>query len=259
MKYSSSLNLTQFKRIAHLFPRKAKTGRPREHRLFDIVNGILYVLINGCKWMDLPHDFPTWKTVYHYFRKWSVSGLWKRIHDYLVTKTRKFHGRKTEPTLLIIDSQSVKSSNQSCSKGFDGNKKVKGRKKHVLVDVLGLLHGLHLSEANKHDRPEGLKLLESLSEGCQQVVKLIADLGYDSANFMEQVKSLKGWIVEISEKLTETVKTGFKVEPFRWIVERTFAWFNQARRLVRDYEVKIEHSISLHHLFMSRLMLRRIC
>lgn len=187
----------------------------------------------------------------------SHNGLLAKIHRHLVVKTRLFYRKKPEPSLLIIDSQSVKTANQACSKGFDGNKQVKGRKRHVMSDVLGLIHELHVSEANKHDRPEGKKMISSTERSYRRVKKVIADRGYDESGWLEWVKAEKGWEVEISEKLTETVKKGFKVQPWRWVIERTFAWLNQSRRLVRDYEVKAEHTKSLIWLCMTRLMLNK--
>jgi putative transposase len=219
---------------------------------------MLYVVVNGCKWRDLPDCLPPYKTVYHYFRQWSANAPIDRIHKHLILKTRRFNRRKAEPSLLIIDSQSVRTSNQYCSKGVDGNKKIKGRKRHTMVDVLGQIHEIHVSEANKHDRPEAKELISSIASAYPRVRKLIADRGYDERSWIGWVELERGWKVEISEKLTETVSKGFTVQPFRWVVERTFAWLNQSRRLVRDYEIKAEHSKSMIWLCMTRIMLNRL-
>ena len=258
MKYDSDIDHIQYKRIQIFFEKKGKRGRPLKYRLIDVINGILYVEKTGCHWRSLPRDFPPWKVVYCHFRKWTKDSRIEKILKFLVKKERQRHHRKREPSLLILDSQSVRMAEQRFRRGFDGNKKIKGRKRHILGDVLGMPHGISLSDANESDQKEGLKLIENLKEGLERVKVLLVDGGYKGKPFTERVKELRGWEVEVSERLTESTQKGFKVEPLRWVIERSFSWLERSRRLVRDYEVKIEHSISMIQLHFIKLILFRL-
>ena len=258
MKYDSDIDHIQYKRIQKFFEKKEKRGRPPKYRLINVINGILYVEKTGCHWRSLPRDFPPWEVVYYYFRKWTKDGRIREILEVLIKKNRQFYHRDEEPSLLILDSQSVRMAEQRLRRGFDGNKMIKGRKRHILGDVLGMPYGISLSEANKNDQKEGLKLIESLKEGLERVKVLLVDKGYSGKPFTDRVKELRGWEVQVSEKLTESTQKGFKVEPLRWIIERTFSWLERSRRLVRDYEVKTEHSISMIQLHFIKLILNRL-
>ena len=212
------------------------------HDLREIVNAILYVNRTGCAWEYLPHDFPPFKTVYGYFAAWRDDGTTEHIHDLLRRRLRRARGRTEEPSAVAIDSQSVKAAAnaQADTVGFDGNKKIKGRKRHIAVDALGLLIALGVSAASLGDSPVGRQVLDHLTPS---VTKAWVDGGYN-AKVVEHGADL-GIDVEVVRRDPEVA--GFKVLPRRWVVERTFGWFMLHRRLTRDYETRQESSRAMIH------------
>jgi len=204
------------------------------HELREVVNAILYLSRTGCAWAYLPHDFPPYKTVYDYFAKWRDDATIEHLHDMLRKELRRHRGRKAEPTAVIIDSQSVKSSNAapSATVGYDAGKKIKGRKRHIAVDTLGLLVALGLSTASLQDSPAGKQVLDHVAAVAPTVSLAWVDGGYNQS--VVEHGATVGIHVDVVRR--NPGDKGFQVLPRRWIVERTFGWLMLHRRLARDYE-----------------------
>jgi putative transposase len=253
--YDSDLNNEEWAILAAELPTPVAAGAPRTTDLREVVNAILYRLHNGCAWHALPHDFPPEGTVRDYFHRWRRSGLWTRINDTLRRRVRQAEGRDEEPSAGIIDSQSAKGTRTSGSKGYDAGKKVKGSKRHLLVDTLGLLLCVVVHPANIQDR-DGAKLLLNKARGKFARLRLIwADGGY-AGKLIEWVRQVCGWVLQIVKR-SDTAK-GWVLLPRRWVVERTFGWLSQCRALARDYEFHSETSEALIEVAMIHLMLRRL-
>jgi len=200
----------------------------------------------------MPNDLPAWRSVYAYFRAWCNNGLIKKIHQKLYVQERKRQGHEASPSAGCIDSQSVKGQNKGI-RGFDGAKQVKGRKRHAFVDTLGLVITVLVTAANVNDKTAAKELLKPVAIWLPRFVKLFADGGYQH-NFSDWLEERWGWLLEIRVNLTK----GFQVIPKRWVVERTFAWLGQHRRLSKDYEDLTTSSEAFIYLAMSRIMLKRL-
>ena len=196
--------------------------RKRKHSIRAIINAILYVVKGGISWRLMPNDLPDWRLVYYYFCRWSRQGLVQEIHDKLVTKVRLQAGREASPSLGLIDSQSVKTMSVTTSKGYDGNKKLTGRKRFIVVDVLGLVLALRLTSANVGERAGALLLFTALSQRFTRLKTILADQGFDGVNFLATVKATYQLTVDVVCGVLGV--KGFQVVPKRWIVERTFGW-----------------------------------
>jgi len=259
--YPSSLTDAQWAILEPLLPppgnRTSRGGRPEKHSRRRILDAIFYLVRAGLAWRYLPGEFPPWQTVYGFFRRWRKDGTWRRIHDALRERVRVASGRKPNPTAAIIDSQSVRAASTvgKDSRGFDGGKKVNGRKRHIAVDTSGLLLVVLVTIASIQDRDGGLRLLALLREQFSTIRLVWADGGYAGR--------LVGWAKKVLNLTVEIVKRnddvkGFKLLPRRWVVERTFAWLFTSRRLVHDFEREPANHEAMVHLSMILLMTRRL-
>ncbi len=260
--YPTDLTNDEWNHIESLVPTpksgKGKRGRPIKNDRRSVVNAIFYVVRSGCAWRLLPSDFPYWQTVYGYYRQWSQDWTWIFIHDTLRDWLRKTEGRNVAPTAAIVDSQSVKTPDQAGERGYDAGKKIKGRKRHLAVDSLGLILGLMITSAAVQDRDAAKPLVQGLVDLFGRLQIIWADGGYlgKLVSWVKQLRPYGKLKLEIVRRCDRA--KGFKVLPKRWLVERTFGWLFKSRRLCRDYEVRIDHSEAMIRICMIRLMLRRL-
>jgi len=253
--YPSDMIDEEWAIIEPLIPLAKPGGRPRTQDMRKTVDAIFYLNRAGCQWRMMPHDYPAWYSVYGYCRKWQKSGTWQKINDALRIQVRERAGREAEPSAAILDSQSVKTTEVAGPRGYDAGKKINGRKRHILVDTMGLLLIVVVHVASIQDR-DGAKLLFSRIAQCFPRLKLIwADGGY-AGKLVDWVKTACGWILEIVKR-PDDVK-GFVVLPRRWVVERTFGWQGRCRRMSKDYEGLPECSESMIYISMTRVMLKRL-
>lgn len=253
--YPSDLTDEQWVRLAPHLPKAQARGAPRQVKLREIINALLYLSRTGCQWRMLPHDFPEWETVYAYFSDWRGDGTWERLNRELRIEVRVSEGRDPEPSAAILDSQSVKGTESSNQAGYDAGKKVKGIKRHVVVDTLGLILKVVVLTADIQDRDGAHALLEKVKGFLPRLQKIWADGGY-AGTLVDWVQQTCGWILEIVKR-SDPAK-GFEVLPHRWIVERTFGWFNRSRRLSKNYERLTASSEAMVYLAMLPVMTRRL-
>jgi putative transposase len=256
--YPTDLNDTEWKQIAPYLPEPKPTGRPREIHWREIMNGMFYMVKNGCVWRALPHDLPAWQTVYYYFRLFQKSQLWENLNTIIRERVRVKEGRDPQASAMIIDSQSAKSAEGGEKIGFDGGKLVKGRKRNLITDTIGLVVLAKVTAANVQDVHAGKQILIELKKRSELIVrlrKIFADGGY-RGELVNWVKNELSAEMEIVLKLGD--KKGFQVLPKRWVVERTNAWVTRNRRMARDYERLAETSESFIYILMIRLGLRRL-
>lgn len=254
--YSSDLTDAQWTCLRRHLP-LATAVRQRRHSLRRVFDAIFYLLHTGCPWRFLPADFPPWQAVYYYFRRFRLDGLWTGVLAALRRAERVRAGRDPQPSAAIIDAQSVKTVEESASiSGYDGHKRVKGRKRHLLVDTLGLPISISVTSAGVHDKVGAWHLLAGLKPLVPRLTKIWADGAYISKKLGRWCEGYGGWDLEIVGRDPET--RGFAIQPQRWVVERSFAWLVRNRRLRIDYERKLQTSETLIEVAFIRLLLRRL-
>lgn len=253
--YPSDLTDQQWNRIRPHIPDAKEGGRPRTTDMRQVVNAIFYQLRTGCQWEYLPTDFPPRSTVYGYFAQWRDDGTLNDLLGIFCKAVRVAAGRNSAPSAGIIDSQSVKTAGPAESVGYDGGKKIKGRKRHICVDVMGLLLCVIVHSAGIQERAGARMLMLKLMAAYQGIKIIWVDGGYSG-------NPLKTWIKKLFDVVWEVVKRPrkvFKIVKFRWIVERTFGWMNYQRRLSKDYEYSIASAEAWIKLAAINTMIRRLC
>lgn len=255
IKYSSDLTNRQWQSIRQLLPKPAERGRrPIDRR--RMINAILYLARTGCQWRMLPKDFPHWNTTYGVFRRWRDDGTWKRIHDRLREKVRKAAGKKSTPTVAIVDSQSIRTAEGGEERGYDAAKKITGRKRHLAVDTLGLLLAAVIHSAAVQDQEGAKQVMEKLGEQFRRIKVVFGDSAYGRSGLPEWIKETFGWVLQTV--LRPVGVKGFVILPKRWIVERTFAWLVRYRRHGKDYEKTEASSEAMIYVAMISLMSKRL-
>jgi len=257
--YPSDLSNREWKLLEPLIPKSKANGRPFKHPRRIILNAIFYLNRSGCQWDMLPKHFPPKSTVFDYFSALRKSGLWEKLNHALRVKVRVAEGRKPSPTAAILDSQSVKAAEQGgLTVGYDAGKKIGGRKRHLLVDTLGLILGAVVTSAAVQDRDGAVALLSIFYLLFGKLQIIWADGGY-AGPLVEWTKGLRpfGKLHLDIVRRSDDAK-GFQLVRKRWIVERTFSWLYKSRRLSRDYEQRTDHSEAHIYVCMCRIMLKRL-
>ena len=233
-RYASDATDAEWALIAPYMPPRRKVGRPRTTDLRAVFDAILYMAATGCQWRMLPNDFPPVSTVRRYFYDWRDSGLLRTINHHLVMAARELEGREASPTAGVIDTQSVKSTESGGVCGYDAGKKVKGRKRHIVTDTLGLMLFVIIHGADIQDRDGAPELLKAIRHRFPWLRHVFADGGYAGPKLKGALEKLGRWTFEIVTR--SNAAKGFEVLPRRWVVERTFAWLGRCRRLAKDWE-----------------------
>ncbi len=233
--YPSDLTNAQWKLIRPVLPAAKAKGRPRKYVLREVVNGILYVNSEGCRWRSLPHDLPHWKTCYNFFRAFERDGTWGRLVTALRVAVRVRAGREPTPSGACVDSQSAKTASGGVDVGTDGGKRVRGRKRHIVTDTLGLLLAVVVTAANLDDGETAPRLLTELrADEFPRLAVVWADSKYRNHNLDRWLAAQGRLRVEVTSR--PEGETGFQPLRKRWVVEQAFGCLVRSRRMTRDYE-----------------------
>ncbi len=257
-RYDTDLTEVEMMLFEPLIPAAKQGGRSRSTDMREVLNAIFYQLRSGCAWRLLPHEFPVWQTVYGYFRTWCRSGVWQEMNDALRQAVREQEERDAEATAAIVDSQTVKTTEAAMDdRGYDGGKQTTGRKRFILVDVMGLLLTVFVTKGNVPERQGAQQMLEQTSPEILAHLELLwADGGFSGPDFATWVYEHCGAFVEIVKRPDDA--RGFVILPRRWVVERTLAWLSRFRRLSKDYERLAHTSQAWIYAAMVRIMLPRL-
>ena len=254
-RYPTDLTDEEWAQVEPLLPKPAKRGRKRAVDLREMLNAIRYMARSGGGWRMVPVHFGPWETVYWWFRRFVRRMLFATIHDVALMLDRERQGREPQPTAGVLDSQTVKAPNAPGGGGYDAAKKLKGRKRHVAVDTDGRLLMVNLTTADVQDAAGAERILKAVRRKWPWLTHLFADGAYDRGK-LASLAAYKDFTLEVVRKLAD--QKGFQVLPRRWVVERTFGWMTRWRRLVRDYEVRLDVSDAMIDLGMGALLLRRV-
>lgn len=253
-RYPSDLTDDEWGRIEPLMPKPSRRDRPRKVDLREIINALRYLVRSGCGWEMLPIHFGPWETVYWWFRRLMRRFLFQTIQDIELMCEREQAGREVSPSAGIIDSQSVKAPAPGAARGYDAGKKIVGRKRHITVDTDGRLLMVNLTPADISDSAGAQVILDGIRKRWPCVKHLFADGAYDRLKLMDKAAFLD-FTVDVIRRSDD--QRGFAVLPRRWVVERTFGWMTRWRRLVRDYEQRLDVSEAVILIAMGSLLLRR--
>jgi putative transposase len=256
LRYASDLSEAEWALIAPSLPPPSGCGRPRSTDLRAVVEAVLYLLATGCQWRALPREFPPRSTVQRYFYGWRDTGLWARLNRQLVGLARQRLGRAPQPSLGIIDAQSVPTTESGGPRGLDAAKRIKGRKRHIVTDTQGFLLESQVQPADLQDNHGAVPLLRALHGSRPTLHHLLADRVYRGRKLLGALADLGPWTIEIVQR--PAGRKGFQLLPRRWVVERSFAWFGRNRRLAKDFEASIESAQAWLILASIKLLTRRI-